>query len=106
MELRGRLYIGSGTIIGPRFKVHTSNYNYNGTMLPYDDKYLVKDEKIGENVWMGSDVTILAGIEIGEGAVIGTCSVVTKSVPALVIIGGNPANIIKYREIDKYETLK
>lgn len=43
MELRGKLYIGSGTIIGPRLKVLTSNHNYQGSMLPYDDKYIVKD---------------------------------------------------------------
>lgn len=106
MELRGKLYIYSGTIIGPRLKVHTSNHNYNGILLPYDEKYLVKDVIIHENVWIGSDVTILPGVEIGEGAVIGACSVVTKSIPALAIVGGNPARIIKYRDENQYRLKK
>lgn len=106
MELRGKVYIGSGTIIGPRLKIHTSNHNYNGTMLPYDDQYLIKDIKIGENVWIGSDVTILPGVEIGEGVVIGAGTVVTKSIPSLAIVGGNPVKVIKYRDESHYNNLK
>jgi acetyltransferase-like isoleucine patch superfamily enzyme len=106
MELRGILHIGSGTIIGPRVKVHTSNHNYEGEMLPYDDRYLVKDVFIGDNVWIGSDVTIMPGVHIGEGAIIGACSCVTKDIPPFAIVGGCPARIIKYRDINKYLRLK
>lgn len=106
MELRGVLHIGSGTIIGPRLKVHTSNHNYEGKMIPYDDIYVVKDVWIGQNVWIGSDVSILPGVKIGEGAVIGACSCVTKDIPPFAIVGGCPAKIIKYRDINKYNLLK
>jgi len=106
MELRGKLYLDSGTIIGPRLKVLTSNHNYQGSMLPYDDKYIVKDIHVHKNVWIGSDVTLLPGIEIGEGAVIAACSVVTKSVPPLAVVGGNPISIIKFRNSDEYSNLK
>lgn len=106
LELRGSLHIGSGTIIGPRLKVHTSNHNYEGTMLPYDDCYNVEDVVIGDNVWIGSDVSIMPGVVIGEGAIIGACSCVTKDVPPYAIVGGCPAKIIKYRDIDKYNQLK
>lgn len=43
LQLRGKLHIDSGTIIGPRLKVHTGNHRWTGEMLPYDDIYIVED---------------------------------------------------------------
>lgn len=51
--------------------------------------------RIGENVWIGDKATILPNVCIGEGAVIGANSVVTKDVPPYCIVAGNPAKIIK-----------
>lgn len=51
---------------------------------------------IGNNVWIGDKATILSGVTIGDGAVIGANSVVTKDVPPFCVMGGNPAKIIKY----------
>lgn len=106
MNLFGNLYIGNGTIIGPRLKVHTANHNYESDMLPYNGDVIVKDVHIGENVWIGADVTLLPGINIGEGAVIGACSCVTKSVPPFSVVGGNPAKILKYRDVERYNKNK
>lgn len=50
---------------------------------------------IGNNVWIGDKATILPGVEIGDGAVIGAGSVVTIDVPAYCVVGGNPARVIK-----------
>lgn len=100
--LRGNLSIGDGTIIGPRLKVHTSNHNYEGDMIPYSNDYIIKDVIIGNYVWVGADVTILPGIKIGDGAIIGACSCVTKNVPDLAIVGGNPAQILKYRDKNNF----
>lgn len=105
LQLRGTLKIGKGTIIGPRFKVHTSNYQWQGSMLPYDDAYIVKNVQIGENVWIGADVSIMPGVTIGDGAVIAACSCVVKDVPSYALVGGNPAKIIKYRDPKQYEEL-
>lgn len=106
LQLRGRLHIGSGTIIGPRLKVHTGNHRWTGEMIPYDDIYIVKDVHIDKNVWIGADVTIMPGVHIGEGAVIAACSCVTKDVPPMAVVGGCPAKIIKYRDEEKYNRLK
>lgn len=50
---------------------------------------------IGKNVWIGDKATILPGVTIGDGAVIAANTVVTKDVPAYVVVAGNPVNIIK-----------
>ena len=105
-SLRGKCTIGSGTIFGPRCKIHTSNHRYEGSMLPYDHYYTVKDVTIGENVWIGADVSIMPGVTIGEGAVVAACSCVTKDVPPMAVVGGNPMRIIKYRDAENYNRLK
>ena len=55
----------------------------------------VSPVKIGNQSWLGFNVAILKGVQIGEGAVIGAGSVVTKNVPAWTIVAGNPAKIIR-----------
>jgi acetyltransferase-like isoleucine patch superfamily enzyme len=51
--------------------------------------------RIGDNVWIGANSIILPGVTIGMGSVIAAGSVVAKSVPAMVVAGGNPARVIK-----------
>lgn len=53
---------------------------------------------IEDKVWMGFGVTVLKGVTIGEGAVIGAMSVVTKDVPPYTVVAGNPAQIIRTLE--------
>ena len=53
---------------------------------------------VGSDVWIGSNVTVLKGCrEIGDGAVVGACSVVTKDIPPYSIAVGNPAKVVKFR---------
>ena len=52
---------------------------------------------IGDDVWIGSRSVILLGVTVASGAVIGTGSVVTKDVPAMAVVGGNPAKLIRMR---------
>jgi len=65
---------------------------------------------IGNDVWIGFDAVIMSGVKIGDGAVIGTRSVVTKDVPPYTIVGGVPAKVIRKRfsndVITKLTTLK
>jgi len=53
--------------------------------------------KIGNDVWIGYNATIMPGVKIGSGAIIASKSVVTNDVPAYAVVGGNPAKIIKQR---------
>jgi virginiamycin A acetyltransferase len=52
---------------------------------------------VGNDVWIGYNAVIMPGITIGDGAVIGACSVVTKDVPPYAIVGGNPAQVVRQR---------
>ena len=59
------------------------------------EKDMDKDVILEENVWVGMNVTILKGVTIGKNSVIAAGSVVTKSIPANCMAGGNPAKVIK-----------
>lgn len=62
------------------------------------EKYITsKKTVIGNDVWVGKNASIMAGVKIGDGAVIGAGAVVTKDVPPYAIAGGVPAKVIKYR---------
>jgi acetyltransferase-like isoleucine patch superfamily enzyme len=58
------------------------------------------DVVIGNDVWIGSAATILSGVHVGNGAVIGTASLVSKDIPAYSIVAGNPAREIGRRFSD------
>jgi acetyltransferase-like isoleucine patch superfamily enzyme len=68
--------------------------------VSFADKNYFEDFKnieIGNDVWIGANVIIIDGIEIGNGSIIAANSVVTKDVPSYAIVAGSPAKIIKYR---------
>jgi acetyltransferase-like isoleucine patch superfamily enzyme len=55
------------------------------------------DVVIGNDVWLAHRTTILSGVTIGDGAVVGSASVVTRDVPPFAIVSGNPADVMRYR---------
>jgi len=55
------------------------------------------DTVVGNDVWIGYGATIMPGVTIGDGAIVATCSVVTKDVPSYTIVGGNPAQPMRRR---------
>ena len=105
----GGLSIGKGTILAHDVQVFTQNHYYDGDdlqFIPYDKRQVNKKVVIGEYVWVGARSTILPGVNIGDGAVIGAASVVTHDVPPLAVVGGNPARILKYRNQEVFDRLK
>lgn len=67
------------------------------------------DVRIEKGAWIGCNVTILKGVTIGTGAVVGAGSLVTNSIPPYAVAVGTPAKVIKYRftegEIEEHERL-
>jgi len=86
---------------------HPFFYNSSLGLLPSDMIPSNEDNPliIGNDVWIGDGVTILPGCKsIGDGAIIGAASVVTKDVESFSIIAGNPAKVIRKRFSEKVET--
>ncbi|SMG11323.1 transferase hexapeptide (six repeat-containing protein) [Marivirga sericea] len=95
----GGLEIGDACIIGQYFSCHPENHNFNDTSVEIRKQGVNrKGIKIGEDCWIGSKVTVLDGVEIGDGCVIAAGAVVTKSFPKNSIIGGVPAKLLKSRK--------
>lgn len=102
----GAIHIGNNFHSGSGLRILTENHNYRSNALPYNNEFIIKDVKIGDNVWIGMDVIVLPGVEIGEGAIIQAGAVVAIDVPPLAIAGGNPAKPIKFRDAEHYYRLK
>jgi len=103
---KGKVKIGDNFHSGGNCRMITENHNYNGSQLPYDSTNILKDIVIEDNVWLGRDVTVLAGVKIGEGAIVQACSVVTSNISALAIAGGHPAVEFSRRDEKHYIKLK
>lgn len=101
----GGLYIGDNAHFSRNLTIYTVNHEYTGEALPYDNSLIKKPVRIEKNVWIGMNVCILPGVHINEGAIIGMGAVVTKDVPKCAIVGGNPAKVLKYRDIEHYDRL-
>ena len=116
VNLNGMKIIGRGTVkIGDYFHsgeditLITSNHNYNSydlLSIPYDNRSINKDIVIENFVWIGHGVIILPGVKVGEGSVISAGSVVAKDVPNYAVVGGNPAKVIKMRNVELFQKLK
>lgn len=102
-RLYGRVIIGDYVMMGRECFIYTYNHETSRTDIPMQNQDGTPERPvhIGNDVWIGSRVTILPGVTIGDGAIIGAASVVTKDVPPYSVACGNPAKVVKYRKIDK-----
>lgn len=90
---QGGIYIGDGTLIGSQTVMATINH---GRQPEEREDNHPAPIHIGKNVWIGSHATILPGVSIGDHAIVAAGAVVTKDVPADMVVGGVPAEIIKH----------
>jgi maltose O-acetyltransferase len=85
--------IGSYTLFGPAVQIYTPMHPMNAVLRR--EREFGKPISIGEDVWVGGGAIILPGVQIGNGAVIGAGSVVTRDVPDGVFAAGNPCRVIR-----------
>lgn len=98
---RGGITIGDDVFIAPKVCLTTINHDFN----PYNRQAtFCKPIVIKDRAWIGINVTICPGVTIGENSIIAAGSVVTKDVPPNVIVGGNPARVLK--SIEGYQNLE
>ena len=97
--IHGTCEIGDNVMMGPNCTIYTRNHRFDDCSSPMNTQGFFEDKKvtIGNDVWIGGQVIILPGVNIGSHAIIGAGSVVTKDVPEWAIVAGNPAQIKKYR---------
>ena len=96
-HILGEIEIGNNVLIGPKTVIWGRDHLTSRFNLVSNQQHNKKKIVIGNDVWIGANVTILKGVHIEDGAVIGAGSVVTKCIPEYGIAVGNPAKVIKYR---------
>jgi acetyltransferase-like isoleucine patch superfamily enzyme len=116
----GKIKIGNYTSISKITIVTGGNHHMGISTYPmktvfmkepvYRDNIPPREISIGSDVWIGYGATILDGVKIGNGAVIGANALIAKDVPDYAIVVGNPSNIIRYRfekeTVEKFLNLK
>ena len=89
------IVVGDQATVSQGTKLCTASHDISSKIM----ELATKPISIGANAWVAGWSIVLPGVTIGEGAVVGTGSVVTKDVEPWTVVGGNPAKFIKKREL-------
>ena len=89
-----RIRIGRGTMFGPGVHIYTVNHPMEA-VLRRTGREIGKPVVVGKDVWVGGATVICPGISIGDEAVVGAGSVVTRDIPAGVFAAGNPCRVVR-----------
>ncbi|WP_016798423.1 acyltransferase [Vibrio cyclitrophicus] len=105
-DCSGGISIGDYFHTGRGLTIFSTSHNWNkASKLPYDDEFIPKPVSIGNYVWLGANVTILPGTSIGNGVIVSAGSVVRGNIPDNVVIAGNPAEVVSYRDKEHVDKL-
>ena len=88
------IYVGDYTLLGPNVVLATAGHPIEPGLRQQAYQYNAPI-RIGRNCWLGAGVIVLPGVTIGDNAVIGAGSVVTKDIPANVVAVGNPCRVLR-----------
>lgn len=86
--------IGAHVYVGPNVVIATAGHPVDPVVRTSGLEY-AKPIRIGDNVWIGANVSVLPGVEIGANTTIGAGSVVTRSIPANCVAVGNPCRVVR-----------
>jgi acetyltransferase-like isoleucine patch superfamily enzyme len=95
---RASVIIGHDCLIGELVSIRDHDHASTGTGVPMRlQGHAVARVRIGNDVWLGAKVTVLKGVTIGDGAIVGANAVVTSDIPSGAVAVGIPARVIKIR---------
>jgi len=96
--------IGDYVMIAQHVAILAVTHNFDRIDVPIilQGSTKVKPVIINDDVWIGRNVVIMPGITIGKGVIVGAGAVVTKDIPDYAIVGGVPAKLLRYRNVEKY----
>lgn len=97
-HLLGEITFGNDVMIGPKTIIWGRDHGMDVGLPMKKQPHESAPVNIGNDVWIGANVIVLKGVKIGDGAVVGAGSVVTKDIPNAAIAVGNPARVVKYRK--------
>ena len=118
-EMSGRISVGDYVLISPGTRISASDEVVIGNSVMMANSVYITDSDwhdiydrtarservtpvhIGDNVWLGDHCVILKGVTIGENSVVGANAVVSRDVPANVVVAGNPAQVVKQLDPDR-----
>lgn len=93
------VFLGAYSMLGPNVKIVGNDHVFDvvGSPIIFSGRPIFKKTVIGKDVWVGANSVILAGVTIGDGAIVAAGSVVTRNVLPFTVVGGVPARYIKPR---------
>nr|MBF0222719.1 acyltransferase [Desulfobulbaceae bacterium] len=94
---KNKIFIGDYTVIAPRCYIIDTEHGFAPDQVILNQQSVLKEVSIGRDCYLGTGTTVLGGVNISDGAIIGAGSVVTKDIPSYQVWAGNPARFVRNR---------